>query len=276
MRAAIGAAWLLFAAADAAAEPVVFSASGANAAAIQGTVDAFRAALGGANNGVGGSFETGRREINWDGVPDAFASPNLIPGDFFNVNSPRGIELTEQPGGIGFLVSADSSNPTATPVEFGEINPNFPAEFATFSPQRLFTSLCNPRFDAFFFVPGTATAAQVAGFGAVFTDVDTVGSTRIDYFDASDGVLLGAIAPAAQGDATLSFLGVVFTGPAPVARVSIQAGEEPLGLCDGVAGDHVAIDDLIYGEPVPEPSSVALAALLALAALARIRTARSG
>ena len=29
-------------------------------------------------------------EINWDGVPDALASPNSFPANFFNVNSPRG------------------------------------------------------------------------------------------------------------------------------------------------------------------------------------------
>ena len=70
--------------------PVIRSAAGANPAAIQAMVDQFRTDLGGANNGVGGSFTTGRREINWDGVPDAFASPNNLPLDFFNVNSPRG------------------------------------------------------------------------------------------------------------------------------------------------------------------------------------------
>ena len=270
MRSAIVIGSLLLGATTAAAEPIVFTASGANAAAIQATVDAFRASLGGANNGVGGSFETGRREVNWDGLPDAFASPNLMPGNFFNANSPRGIEFVPQPGGLGFLASADSSNPTATPVEFGEIDPSFPAAFATFSAQRLYTSLCNPAFDVFFFVPGTATPATVAGFGAVFTDVDAVGTTRIDYFDDQDELLLSAFVPAAQGDATLSFLGVVFTGPAPIARVEIEAGEEPLGLCDGGVGDQVALDDMIFGEPVPEPATATWAALLALVALARI------
>ena len=38
------------------AAPIIRLASGANPAAIQATVDQFRADLGGANNGVGGSF----------------------------------------------------------------------------------------------------------------------------------------------------------------------------------------------------------------------------
>jgi len=59
----------------------VFEARGENAAAIQSAVDAFRQALG-ANNGVGSTFPSGRREINWDAVPDSFAAPNLLPGNF--------------------------------------------------------------------------------------------------------------------------------------------------------------------------------------------------
>jgi len=49
------------------AAPIVLSATGANAAAIQGTVDVFRASLGALNPNVAGSFGSGRREINWDG-----------------------------------------------------------------------------------------------------------------------------------------------------------------------------------------------------------------
>ena len=48
--------------------PVVFQAAGPNAASIQSSVDAFRAALGIPNNGNNpGPLSHGRREINWDG-----------------------------------------------------------------------------------------------------------------------------------------------------------------------------------------------------------------
>jgi hypothetical protein len=54
-------------------EPVVFQAAGANAASIQNTVDAFRAALGNPNNlNNPGPLQTGRREINWDGGTPTF------------------------------------------------------------------------------------------------------------------------------------------------------------------------------------------------------------
>src|SRR6476660_1278940 len=73
------------------AAPVVRQATGANAAAIQAAVDQFRADLGTLNPNNGQSFASGRREINWDGVPDNLSAPHFMPNDFFNVNSPRGV-----------------------------------------------------------------------------------------------------------------------------------------------------------------------------------------
>src|SRR5688572_8438833 len=67
------------------AVPVVTSASGVDVAAVQSAVDAFRASLGTLNPNVAGSFGSGRREINWDGVPDAVSSPNPFPSTFFNI-----------------------------------------------------------------------------------------------------------------------------------------------------------------------------------------------
>ena len=57
------------------AAPVTFTAAGANSAAIQTTVDSFRTALGTLNANVAGSFGSGRREINWDGVPMHWRRP---------------------------------------------------------------------------------------------------------------------------------------------------------------------------------------------------------
>src|SRR6266498_191241 len=157
------------------AAPVVFEASGASSSDILVTVNDFRTFLG-ANNGVGGSFPDGRREINWDGVPDAFAAPNSFPANFFNFNSPRGVVFFTP--GTGFQVSADDSNPTNTPVRFGNIHPVFPQLFSTFSPQRLFTALDSTITEVLFFVPGTHRPATVDGFAAVFTDVNFASRRR--------------------------------------------------------------------------------------------------
>ncbi len=106
----------------------VFEASGANPAAITPTRDAFRTAVGGGTTaGANGSFGGARREINWDGVPDAFADSNSLPANFFNANSPRGVVFSTP--GTGFLVSANAGG--ATPTLFG-----FPNDFQAFTAHR--------------------------------------------------------------------------------------------------------------------------------------------
>ena len=248
------------------AAPVVLSASGATPAGIQGTVDAFRASLGGLNPNVVGSFASGRREINWDGVPDAFSAPNNLPANFFNSNSPRGVVFSTP--GTGFQVSANAAS--GVPVEFGNIDAGYPNLFATFSPQKLFTALGSNMVDINFFVPGSATSALTNGFGAVFTDVDLANTTAIQFFDASLQSLGTFFAPNFAGDATLSFLGVRFAEGRVVSRVRITSGNQTLAA-GHTSGDLVVMDDFIYGEPsafaVPEPTTAPLLALALLAAL---------
>jgi hypothetical protein len=230
------------------AAPVVFEASGTNPSDILATVNAFRTFLG-ANNGVGGSFPDGRREINWDGVPDAFAAPNSFPANFFNLNSPRGVVFLTP--GTGFQVSADDSNPTNTPIRFGNIHPVFPQLFSTFSPQRLFTALDSTITEVLFFVPGTHRPATVDGFGAVFTDVNTDDSTRIEYFDVNGELLLSQnVLPGSTNRGSLSFLGVGVDAGERVFLVRITSGNR---LLKTPARDVVVMDDFIYGESQPLP-----------------------
>ncbi len=245
------------------AAPLVFSAEGPNAAAIQSTVDAYRTSLGALNSNVTGSFGTGRREVNWDGVPDAFAAPNALPGDFFNVNSPRGIVMST-PGG-SFQVSANSAVGT---IEFGNINATYPNLFAPFSSQRLFTANGSNIVDVQFFVPGTTTAALTHGFGVVFSDVDLPFTTMIEYFDAADLSLGSFFAPnLLNANGRLSFLGVTFDLGKVVSRARITSGNQSLGPNETDQLDLVVMDDFIYGEPVaarqsvPEPSTLALLTL---------------
>src|SRR4029453_3728376 len=111
----------------ASAAPQVFEASGATPADILTQVNAFRSFLGNPNNIAGPPSATGHREINWGGLPEAFAPPPPLPANFFNKNSPRGIVFF--PPGTGFEVSANLVNPTNTPVRFGNIHPVYPAPF---------------------------------------------------------------------------------------------------------------------------------------------------
>jgi len=234
---------LIFNPVAAKADPEVFEASGATPADILTAVNAFRNSLGN-NNGIGGTFGTGRREINWDGVPDAFSAPNLLPANFFNSNSPRGVVFFTP--GTGFQVSANLINPTNTPVRFGNINIVYPALFTTFSPQRLFSALQSKITENLFFIPGTTHSATVKGFGAVFTDVNDGHSTKIEYFDVAGNLLLSRnVLPGPTNRGSLSFLGVGFD-TASVFLVRITSGNRILKTPNL---DVVVMDDFIYGEP---------------------------
>lgn len=254
------AAWILSACQSATASPTAAPVSPpeappatvvSGAGDITPLVDQYRALLGEPNNGgQPGTQPAGRREINWDGVPDEFAAPNFLPGDFFNAAADpraRGAQLSTPGGGV--QASADSDNPTGTAVRFGQLNPTYGDIFNPFSPERLFSPIDSNIVDLTFFVPGTQTPALVRGFGAVYVDVDT-DHTAFEYFDR-DGNSLGSFnVPIA--DNGFSFLGVVFEEPI-VARVRIEYGTVALGPDDSVENDVAVMDDFIYGEPQAMP-----------------------
>lgn len=211
---------------------------------IADVVDRYRAPLGPDNGDALGSHRSGRREIDWDGVPDQFAAPNFLPAGFFNsLQRARGAHLSTP--GLGVQVSARRDNPTGTPVRFGHINPTYPAIFRTFSEERLFSPIGSNVVDLTFFVPGTGIPAVTRGFGAVYTDVDLT-ETAFEYFDRN-GQSLGRFS-VPLSNSSLSFLGVAFDQPV-VARVRIEYGTGVLGPNDSPDYDVAVMDDFIYGEP---------------------------
>ena len=142
--------------------PVVRQGSGVNTAGLQAIVDQFRTDLGGANNGVGGSFRTGRREINWDGVPDQFSEPNDFPIDFFNVNSPRGVifnSIEDETGAALNKFAVSATTASGVPVRFANLNATYSTIFTTFSAQRLFTMRNTHMMEVSFVIPGTEIPA---------------------------------------------------------------------------------------------------------------------
>src|SRR4051794_28426829 len=137
---------------------VTFSIFGADAASITSTRDAFRTAIGGGTvAGANGSFGGVRREINWDAVPPGASDPNVLPANFFNVNSPRGVVFSTS--GTAFEVSADSG---VAPVQFQNLNATYPSTFEPFSAQKLFTSVGSNVMDVNFFLAGTTTPATTS------------------------------------------------------------------------------------------------------------------
>ena len=230
-----------------AAGPIIITGAGD----ITAVVDEYRALLGTDNGGDPGAKPDGRREINWDGVPDEFSAPNGYPVDFFNApEAPRARGIIFSTPGTGLQVSADLENATGTPPRFGNINPAYADAFKTFSAERLFSPLGSNIVDLTFFVPGTNTPALVRGFGAVYTDVDTE-HTAFEYFDREGNSLGAHGVPIA--DNGLSFLGVDFGVPI-VARVRVAYGTVALGPNDDPANDVAVMDDFIFGEPQADPA----------------------
>jgi hypothetical protein len=246
---AVGIGALILPAKAAQALPIVFSAAGADPSAIQTQVDAFRDALGDPNNANTPGFQPGgRREINWDGGGSAapatvFANPMTTFSGRGNVNTTPGTGLEQ------------SGQPSP---EFGEINPTYPDIFIPFSSPRLFAALGSNIVDAQVTQPGTTDGPAVTrGFGVVFTDVDLLDTSSLEFFDILGNSLgIFFVPPASNG---LSFLGVIFDSSS-IARVRITAGNAALGPNDGSGVDVAALDDFIYAEPtaIPEPATLTL------------------
>ncbi len=225
---------------------------------ITDTVNAYRGALGTLNPNNGSHFAAGRREINWDGVPDIQSDPNPFSGNFFNQATPggraRGAAFSTP--GTGFLVSADD-NPGTTASRFG-----FGNDFIPFSEQRIFSPVGSVITTVDFFVPGEpGVAGTTRGFGAVFLDVEQPGLTKLDYFGVNGDLLHTVMVDVNATSGAMSFAGALFDN-AVIARVVITTGNAAL-LANGREApgtDGVALDDFIYGEPVPEPSTWAMLA----------------
>jgi len=236
--------------------PTVFQAAGPTTASIQGTIDAYRAALGGLLNGNNpGPLVSGRREINWDGGnPNITATTDPVT-PFNTFLNTRGSQFTTP--GTGLSQAA----PSGLAALFN--NPTYANIFAAFSPSRLFTPVGSNITEGLFFIPGTngGMPAEVSGFGAIFTDVDRQessdtgrhhrnqgGTTSIEYFDQDGKLLFSSNVPASPGDAHFSFFGVVFDD-ARIARIQITTGDTVPGRNDDRNHDVVMMDDFIYGEP---------------------------
>ena len=211
---------------------------------IEAAVGRYRDLLGSLNPNAKGQQPGNRREINWDGVPAGFTNNDLFPGNFFNVNSPRGVVFTTD--GSGFRVANNG---------YIDVNPGYVDEFQTFSPFKLFAVRGSTTTDIQFFVAGFDTVATVNGFGSVFEDVGREHSTTIEYFDASGNRIQTVVVPRSSDARGLSFAGAVFDERI-VARVRITSGDTPIGpdANDNVKGagpkrDIVVMDDFIYGEP---------------------------
>ncbi|MDN5943015.1 MAG: hypothetical protein L0H94_14120 [Nitrospira sp.] len=235
--------------------PTVFQAAGPNLASIQNTVEEYRTALGGQNNGIApGPIADGRREIGWDAGGSTATTVTGTP--LIDFREARGALFTTP--GTGFVQAPLDGLVTI----FN--NQTYDTIFQPFSLQRLFSAINSNVTETTFFVPGpdnNNNLATTKGFGAVFTDVDLPdgsgprhkrrirkASTLVEYFGADRELLFSSFVPASPGDKSLSFFGIVFND-ARIAKVRITSGDEMPGPNDDARNDIVMMDDFIYAEP---------------------------
>ncbi|MBC7937000.1 MAG: hypothetical protein H7Y86_16755 [Rhizobacter sp.] len=218
----------------------VFAASGD----ITGKLNEFRQRLGGQLNTSPGN-ETGRREINWDAVPDSFENVNL-PADFFNPVGPSANVALQR--GFRYLPTAAAR---VSGNSFAGLEPTNAAQFSAFSGSKTFATVGSNIWNVEFEVPGQPIAASVQGFGAVFSDVDTDGSTAMQFFSGTES--LGIFKIPVRTTGSHSFLGVYFPNK-KITRVEILQGSAPVGaavkdISAGGTNDLVLMDDFLYNEP---------------------------
>ena len=121
-----------------------------------------------------------------------------------------------------------------------------------YSGRQLFTPVGSNLTDVRFNVPGTGREATTGAFGIVLSDVDTATGAALTFFDTRGKVIFEVAVPA--GPDGLSFVSVRFTGGERVARVEVRSGAAPLepGEPEAPQADVAAIDDVIFGEPLPD------------------------
>jgi hypothetical protein len=241
------AAVALVGAAPAFAAPTVITDTGQ----ITDGIDRFRTLLGNLNAPGPGEQPSGRREINWDAVPDALTNTDAFPANFFNTPPPA-------PAGRqrGLVMSTPGAGLRVSDGDFNDIDPSYGAQFNAFSAARTFMTAGTNTLDVFFQVSGEGTPASVQGFGVVFSDVDRPGAARIEVFHGASS--LGVFEAPVRSDADgLSFVGVALSGGEWITRVRITAGEAALAagrldISDNGPSDLVVMDDFVYGEPHPD------------------------
>jgi hypothetical protein len=188
----------------------------------------------------------GRREINWDGIPQEMLGKPL-PSDFFNPvgdNAPvarqRGLTYA---AGQKFVVSNTS---------FSEINGSAANQFQAFSGDKTFANVGSNLWDVAFQVPGKKIPAATRGFGIVFSDVDKANSTFLEFFDGSKSIGRFAV-PVRTAGSSFSFLGVYFRDQFITHVKVMHDGHLDAGTDDisnGGTNDLIVMDDFIYGEPI--------------------------
>jgi hypothetical protein len=221
-----------------------------NVVVISGTGDInqklneFRQLLGAQLNTTPGVVG-GRREINWDGVPEEFLNKKL-PNDFFNPTGPAASVSNQR----GLRYSA-GGNFQVSKTNFAEINPAASGQFTSFSGDKSFANISSNLWEVGFQVPGQNVDASVKGFGIVFSDVDLSKSVSLEFFNEEKK--LGKFFVPAKEGSNFSFLGVYFKNEQITSIHVAHDGQLDKGqndISNNGPVDLVVMDNFLYNEPV--------------------------
>jgi Bacterial Ig-like domain (group 3) len=243
--------------------PTTFSGVGGTIAAggAINALNAFRSAIGGADNGgVATPQAGGSRTINWDGVKldgsDFGGGANttvIVP------NKDVGIPLNRfQERGVFFEQVYAVANDG-----FASVNPNATGLFPAFSANNTFAMFNDNTIDFSFVLPSnhntTPLQAGARGFGAIFINSRTPNTSSIEYFHGAQS--LGKFfVPTSNSAGDPEFLGILFGSPI-VTKVTLTLGTDVLFNFDGAnvsasgvnnppTHNLVVTDDFVYPEPI--------------------------
>lgn len=227
---------------DSSSQPTVISATGD----ITASINSFKNLLGNPLNTTPGQA-SGRREINWDGVPVQFQSQS-IPKDFFNPTDAGATPSLQR----GFVYEPGTGDFRVSSNGFGNIESTLSTQLTSFSGDKVFANINENEWNALFRAAGTTQAASIKGFGAVFVDVDIPQSSYLEFFH-DDKSLGKFFVPVHDATSNFSFLGVHFNEQV-VTSVRIGHGNGKLvtaekDISNGGTHDIVVLDDFLYDEP---------------------------
>jgi hypothetical protein len=211
---------------------------------INARLEEFRQLLGTQLNTAPGAVG-GRREINWDGVPEELLNHKL-PEDFFNPTGAQAIIANQR----GLRYSA-GGNFQVSKTSFAEVNADAAPQLTSFSGNKIFANISSKLWDVEFQVAGQALAASVKGFGIVFSDVDLPASTSLEFFNG--GRSLGKFFAPSKDGSNFSFLGVYFKNEKITHIRVVHDGPLDQGqkdISNNGPADLVAMDNFLYNEPV--------------------------
>lgn len=221
--------------------PTVIAASGD----VQDEIDVFKQLLGDPLNTSPGA-SGGRREIDWEGVPDELMGTEL-PADFFNPTDP-GAPATRQRG----LAYVSNGQFRVSNSGFSDINQSAATQLTAFSGNKIFANVAANDWEIEFEVPGQNVGASVRGFGAVFTDVDRDSTVSLEFFKGNKSIGKYYV-PKRQELSSHSFLAVYFSNGEIITRIRVHHEgrliENSVDVSNGGTEDLIALDNFFYDEP---------------------------